>query len=224
MAQTEITAPVSIFDEHGVLCNFGWAREPFFHYNRALLWTPRRLISESERYVIFSPTHLFMFEIWDTGIFGHLSISVVSFLDKKITGKFEKRLLPMGTLELPNQSENTVIKKKVNGSLMEFICIEDEGRIIKIDAPRLNRGNRLRGEVVLMAPGESQSIVTLAPWRQKERFQLIRCSPWYAVEGVMQFENTPLLFNRGKSWGIYEWARTARPKTDIHYWAAACGT
>jgi hypothetical protein len=40
----------------------------------------------------------------------------------------------------------------------------------------------------------------------------------------MQFENTPLLFNRGKSWGIYEWARTARPKTDIHYWAAACGT
>jgi hypothetical protein len=225
MAQTEITAPVSIFDELGNLCNFGWARGPFFHYDRALLWTSRRLISESERYTIFSPTHLFLFEIWDTGIFGHLSINALSFLDKKITGKFEKRLLPMGALELPNQSEDTVIKKTVNGSMIEFICIEDGGRIIKVDAPRINRGNRLRGEVVLTAPGDSQSLVTLAPWRrQKERFQLIRCSPWYTVEGVMQFENTPLLFNRGRAFGIYEWARTARPKKDIHYWAAACGT
>ncbi|MDR0383677.1 MAG: DUF2804 domain-containing protein [Spirochaetaceae bacterium] len=224
MTQTEITAPVSIFNELGDLCNFGWARGPFFHYDRSLLWTPRRLISESERYVIFSPTHLFAFEIWDTGIFGHISISAVSFLDKKISGKFEKCLLPMGTLELPNQSENTVIKKTVNDNLMEFICVEDGGRIIKVDAPRINRGNRLRGEVVLTAQGGSQSIATLSPWRrQKDSFQLIRCSPWYAVEGVMQFENTPLLFNRGRSWGIYEWTRTARPKKDIRYWAAACG-
>jgi hypothetical protein len=224
MAQTEITAPVSIFDELGELCNFGWARGPFFHYNRALLWAPRRLISESERYVIFSPTHLFVFEIWDTGIFGHLSISAVSFLDKKITGKFEKRPLPMGALELPNQSEDTMIKKTVNGSLIEFICIEDGGRIIKVDAPQWGRGNRLRGEVVLTAFSGSQSVVTLSPWRrQKERFQLIRCSPWYAVEGVMQFENAPLLFNRGRAFGIYEWVRTARPRKDIHYWAAACG-
>ncbi|MDR2658563.1 MAG: DUF2804 domain-containing protein [Spirochaetaceae bacterium] len=224
MAQTEITAPVSIFDDVGKLCNFGWARGPFFHYDRNLLWTPARSITETERYIIFSPTHLFAFELYDAGIFGHISICAVSLLDKTISSKFEKLPFPMGILELPNQSEDTVIKKVVKGSLMEFICIENGGRIIKIDSPHLTHNNRLRGEVVLIAQEEAQSISTHSQWRrQKERFQLIRCSPCYTVEGVMQFENKPHLFNKGRAWGIYEWIRNVRPKKDIHYWASACG-
>jgi hypothetical protein len=224
MAQTEITAPVSIFDELGQLCNFGWAHGPFFHYDRTLLWTPRRLILESERYIIFSPTHLFTFELNDSGIFGHVSICAVSLLDKTVSRKFEKLFFPMGALELPNQSESSIIKKTIKNNLFEFICIENNGRIIKIDAPQLGRNSRLRGEVVLMTQDDKQSISTYAPWRwQRDRFQLIRCSPCYTVEGVMQFENKPLLFNKGRAWGIYEWARIARPPKDIHYWAAACG-
>ncbi|MDR2096893.1 MAG: DUF2804 domain-containing protein [Spirochaetaceae bacterium] len=224
MAQTEITAPVSIFDDMGQLCNFGWARGPFFHYDRTLLWAPRRFISESERYIIFSPSYLFAFELHDAGILGYISICAVSLLDKSVSQKFEKLYFPMGALELPNQSESSVIKATIKNNLFEFICIEDSGRIIKIDAPQIGRASRLRGEVVLMTQDDQQSISTYAPWqRQKERFQLIRCSPCYTVEGVMQFENKPLLFNKGRAWGIYEWARIARPKNDIHYWAAACG-
>jgi hypothetical protein len=224
MEQTEITAPVSIFDELGQLSNFGWARGPFFHYDRTLLWAPRRLISESERYIIFSPSHLFAFELHDAGVLGHISICAVSLLDKTVSRKFERLPFPMGAMELPNQSESSVIRKTVKNNLVEFISIEDGGRIIKIDAPQFDRGARLRGEVVLMTQDERQSILSYAPWRrQKERFQLVRCSPCYTVEGVMQFENKPVLFNKGRAWGIYEWARTARPKKDIHYWAAACG-
>jgi hypothetical protein len=224
MVQIEVTAPVSIFDDIGQLCNFGWARGPFFHYDQNLLWTPRRLISESERYIIFSPTYLFVFELCDSGVFGHFSICAVSLLDKIISSKFEKLLFPMGSLELPNQSESSVIKRTIRNNLIEFICSENSGRIIKVDVPQLRRNNRLRGEVVLMTQEDAQSISIHTPWRrQVERFQLIRCSPCYTVEGVMQFENTPILFNKGRSWGIYEWSRIARPKKDIHYWAAACG-
>jgi hypothetical protein len=225
MAQVEITAPVSIFDDVGQLCNFGWARGPFFNYNPNLIWAPRRFITESERYIIFSSTHLFVFELCDGGVFGYFSICAVSLLDKKISGKFEKLSFPMGALELPNQSESSVIKRVIKNNLIEFICIEDGGRIIKIDVPQLNRNNRLRGEIVLLTQEEdAQSISVNLPWRcQKERFQLIRYAPCYTVEGVVQFENTPLIFNRGRAWGIYEWVRMARPAKDIHYWAAACG-
>ncbi|MDR2343145.1 MAG: DUF2804 domain-containing protein [Spirochaetaceae bacterium] len=224
MAQVEVRAPVSIFDDIGQLCNFGWARGPFFHYDPNLIWAPRRCILESERYIIFSPTHLFVFDLCDSGVFGHFSICAVSLLDKTISGKFEKLSFPMGALELPNQSESSVIKKTIKNNRVEFICIEDAGRIIKIDAPQVNRNNRLRGEVVLLPQEDTQSISVNSPWRrQRERFQLIRCSPCYTVEGVMQFENTPLIFSRGRAWGIYEWVRMARPANDIHYWAAACG-
>jgi hypothetical protein len=117
-----------------------------------------------------------------------------------------------------------VIKQTVKNNLIEFISIEDGGRIIKVDVPQFGRGIRLRGEVVMMTQDDRQSILSYAPWhRQKERFQLIRCTPCYTVEGVMQFENKPVLFNKGRAWGIYQWERTARPKKDIHYWAAACG-
>jgi hypothetical protein len=224
MEQLELTSPVSIFDDSGQLCNFGWARNPFFHYNPILLHTPRRAISESERYIIFSPTHLFLFELCDAGVFGHLFICAVSLLDKTIIGKFEKLSFPMGMLNLPNQSEGSVIKRMVESNLVEFVCVEGGGRIIKVDAPQLGRNNRLRGEVILLTQEDEQSISVNSPWRQrKERFQLIRCAPCYSVEGVMQFENTSIIFNRGRAWGIYEWLRMARPSTDIHYWAAACG-
>jgi hypothetical protein len=224
MTQVEVSAPVSIFDDIGQLCNFGWARGPFFHYDPNLLWAPRRYISESERYIIFSPTHLFVFELCDSGVFGHLSICAVSLLDKTISGKFEKLSFPLGAFELPNQSESSTIKRTIKNNLVEFICVEGGCRIIKVDAPHLNHNNRLRGEVVLSTQEEAQSISVNSPWRrQRERFQLIRCSPCYTVEGVMQFENTPLIFSKGRAWGIYEWARVARPSKDIHYWAAACG-
>ena len=224
MAQIEITAPVSIFDDTGQLCNFGWARGPFFHYNPNLLWAPRRAIYESERYIIFSPTHLFAVELCDGGIFGHFSICAVSLLDKKISGKFEKLSFPMGALELPGQSESSVIKRMIKNNLVEFICIEDGGRIIKIDAPQLGRNNRLRGEVVLLTQDDAQSISVNSPWRrERERFQLIRCAPCYTVEGVMQFENSALIFNKGRAWGIYEWSRMARPSRYAHYWASGCG-
>jgi hypothetical protein len=224
MPQKEFAIPISIFDNFGKLCNFGWARQPFFNYDPALLWTPRRLIYEQERYVIYSPTHLFVFELCDGGILGHLSITAISRLDKKIARKFEKISFPMGSLQLPSQSESAQIKKTIKKNRFEFDCVDRGNRIIIIDIPQIFRNTRLRGEVALMAPPDAQSIVTHSSWRgEKERFQLIRCSPWYNVEGVMQFENAPLLFSRGRAWGIYEWSRIARPKQDIHFWAAACG-
>jgi len=222
--QKEFITPVSIFDDFGKLYNFGWARQPFFNYDPALLWTPRRLIYEQERYLIYSPAHVFFFELCDGGILGHLSITAIARLDKKVSRKFERIAFPMGSLELPYQSESTRIKKIIKKNLFEFTSVDKGSRLIIIDIPQIFRNTRLRGEVVLTAPPGAQSIVTHTPWRrEKERFQLIRCSPWYHVEGVMQFENVPLLFNRGKAWGIYEWSRIARPRNDIHFWAAGCG-
>jgi hypothetical protein len=63
------------------------------------------------------------------------------------------------------------------------------------------------------------------PWlREKSAFRYSRRSPWYAVEGVIQFGTEEILFSRGKSWGIFDWNRGVRPRSDVHYWASACGT
>jgi hypothetical protein len=63
------------------------------------------------------------------------------------------------------------------------------------------------------------------PWRrEKNSFRCSRRSPWYTVEGVIQFGSSELVFTRGNAWGIFDWNRGVRPRSDLRFWAAGCGT
>jgi hypothetical protein len=79
--------------------------------------------------------------------------------------------------------------------------------------------------VLTRAFPDAQSIVTVSPWRsEKSAFRYFRCSPWFIAEGVIQFGSTEIYFTHDNAWAIYDWRRESRPKRDIRYWAAACGT
>jgi hypothetical protein len=43
------------------------------------------------------------------------------------------------------------------------------------------------------------------------------------VEGVVQHGSSELVFTRGNAWGIFDWNRGVRPRSDLRYWSAACG-
>ncbi|MDR1596202.1 MAG: DUF2804 family protein, partial [Treponema sp.] len=105
MAPLEIDTPRPILDEFGKPVNFGWARSPVFKYDKDLLNPPYRRITESERYIIFSPTHLLAFEVLDGGFLGYISISVVSLKDKK--RHTQPFIIPfsLGIFDLPPNSE-----------------------------------------------------------------------------------------------------------------------
>ena len=103
MAQREITEPLSVLDESGRPGNFGWARPPLFFYNPALLRAPHRRITESDRYLVFSHTHLISFEISDSGYLGYVGISVFSLKDKKRSTQIFTLPFPLGDLKLSRQ-------------------------------------------------------------------------------------------------------------------------
>ncbi|GHV19244.1 hypothetical protein FACS189494_00310 [Spirochaetia bacterium] len=222
MTQIEIEHPVSVFDELGKVNYFGWARSDLFNFNSDLIWTPRRLITESERFMVFTQTHLFIFEINDSGLLGWLNIAAVSLIDKKISIKNEIIPFPMGGLEL--SSSGSLIQIKIKKSLIEFISLEDGNKILKIDINDMSHNNRLRGEVVLFKPDNAQALsVNLPLQRREECFQLLCSSPWYEVEGVMQFENVDILLSKRRAWGIHESIRLARSPNYIHFCATGCG-
>lgn len=224
MAQVEIRSPVPVLDTLGRPVNFGWARSAVFQYDPSLIRVSRRQINESDRYIIFSSTHLLILEILDGGYLGYVSASVISIKDKQ---RFTQVLIvpfPLGGFEMPWNSENGSIQMQQKRSLIKFITMEKGVRIIKTDIPKLSHQRRLRGELVLFEPAGAQSLVTHMPWRrEKDTFRYSRRSPWYIVEGVMQFGTSELIFTRGNAWGIFDWNREVRPRTDLRYWAAACG-
>jgi hypothetical protein len=189
---------------------------------------PRRRITESDRYIVHSPTHLVIFEIRDDGWLGYVSISVVSLRDKKRSSHAFQTLLPLGAFEMPTGSAAGSIRwqrhERRKKYSLDFICMDNGVKIIKTDIPQFGRHRSLRGELVLSEIPGADSVVTNQPWRnEKSAFRYTRCSPWYRVEGVIQFGSTEIYFTRGNGWGICDWNRGARPKADIRYWASACG-
>jgi hypothetical protein len=224
MAQNEILTPMSVLNDLGYPQNFGWSRQPGFFYDPALVRAPRRKLSESDRYIVFSPTHMVIFEIRDDGYAGYMGVSVISLMEKKRSSHYYHTLFPLGSYEMPSGSEAGTIQYRNRKRTLDFIFMEGGVRIIKADIPRFGHNRTLRGELVLTEPPMSESLITNIPWpRENSAFRYSRRSPWYSVEGVIQLGGTEIIFPHGKAWGIYDWNRGARPRSDAHYWASACG-
>jgi hypothetical protein len=224
MTPIEQSSPAKILDEGGRPVSFGWARSPLFHYDPTLIRRTRRLVSESDRYIVFSPGYLLIMEIMDAGFIGYAGISVVSLTDKNRITQFYRIPLPMGSMGLPASGESGQVKVIHKKSAIEFAAMEGGARIIKADIPKFGHHRSLRGELVLSPPENPESIVTSMPWRgEKDAFRYARRSPWYTAEGVIQFGASEILFIRGKAWGIFDWSRELRPRSDLRFWASAAG-
>jgi hypothetical protein len=224
MSQNEIPGAVSVLTDTGKPQNFGWSRQAGLFYDPALIWAPRRKISESDRYIVFTPTHMVTFEVKDDGYLGYMGISVVSLRDKKRSTQTFQTLLPLGSYEMPTGSESGAIRYRRYRTSVDFVPMGEGVRIIRVDVPRFGHHRHLRGELVLTGPVMAESLVTNMGWRgNKNAFRYSRRSPWYTVEGVIQFGTAEIVFTRGKAWGIFEWSRGVRPRADVRYWAASCG-
>ena len=193
-------------------------------YDPVLAWAPRRLFSESDRYIVFNPTHIVIFEIRDDGYHGHMGITVVSVKEKKRSTHIFHTLFPLGSYEMPPGSQSGAIRFRKKKTALDFVPMESGARIIKTDVPRFGHNRSMRGELVLTGSAPFESLVTNLPLRgQRSAFRYSRCSPWYTAEGVIQFGTVEIIFTKGNAWGIFDWNRGIRPRADIRYWAAACG-
>jgi len=224
MSQTEIKESLPVLDEFGRPQNFGWARSSCLTYDPGLLRIPHRSVSESDRYIVLSSTHLVVLELLDDGYLGYMCVSVVSLKDKKRSTHTYITPFPLGTFKLPGSSDFGSIKLKQKKKLLNFAVMDEGIRIIKVDVPKFGRHRSLRGEIVLTPLPEAESLITNMPWRGMENaFCFSRRSPLYFAEGVIQLGTTELIFTRGNGWGILDWNRGVRPPKDLRFWAAGCG-
>ena len=229
MSETEITSAIPALDETGRPRNFGWARSPLFIYDPAMLRAPRRNVTESDRYIIFSPTHLFVFEILDDGYLGYQFVSVVYLRDKRRSTRTRITNFSLGCFDLPSDSDSGSIKIRQNNNLLNLAVMDGGVRIIKIDNPKFSSHRGIRGEVVLTPPPGAESLVTHMPYLRfnghgrMDAFSYSRRSPWYSAEGVIQFGSSEIVFTKGSGWGIFDWNRGVRPRSDLRFWAGGCG-
>jgi hypothetical protein len=220
----EIQSAVSVLDEKGAPQNFGWARQPHFFYDPALVWAPRRKLSESDRYIVYNPSHMVIFEVRDDGYLGSMVVTVVSLKEKKRSTQIFQTFFPLGSYEMPSGSLSGAVHYRRKKMLLDFVPMESKARIIKVDIPKFGRRS-LRGELVLTEPPMAESLVCNLPWwANGNAFRYSRRSPVFLVEGVIQFGRAEIIFSGGNAWGILDWNRGIRPRIDISNWASACGS
>ena len=225
MSQTELTESVPALDQMGRPQNFGWSRSPVLVYDTGLLNAPGRKRRETDRYILLSPTHTVLFEIIDDGYLGYLFVTVASQKDKKCSTITLVTPFSLGGFELPADSDSVSVKFKQKKAFVNFVCMDVGVKLIKIDIPNFGpyRQN-LMGQIVLTPPEGAESLITHMPWRENTKaFSCSKRSPWYLAEGVIQCGTSELVFTRGHGWGIFDWNRGVRPRSDIHFWASACG-
>jgi hypothetical protein len=224
MAQVEISSPLSVLDDTGRPVNFGWARKALFEYKALELRTPGRRIVASDRYIVFSSTHLISIQALDGGYLGNVGLSVVSLNSKDRSTQTYTIPFPLGGMGLPDSSGRGVIKIQWKHVLLEFAVLDGGVRIIKADFSKFGRRRYLRGELVLTPLPNAEFLVTHQPWPQdRSSFILSQRAPCYSVEGVVQHGSQEIVFAPNKGWGIFDWTRGSRPRLDLHWWAAACG-
>ena len=224
MQQIEICDPVPLLDDSGQPQNFGWSRQPLFTYNSDNVYAPRHRRTESDRYIVHSPTHVVVFEIRDDGWLGYMGISVVSLRDKKRSTQVFRTFAPFDINKMPSESETGVARWRNKKTHLDFVCMDSGARIIKADIPNFGHNRSMRCALVLSKPESNESLSANQPFRSdKNAFRYTRCCPWFTVEGVVQFFSSEIVFTKGNAWGILDWNRGARPKNDVRYWAAACG-
>ena len=228
MGQIEIKEPVPVFDESGRPANFGWSKAPCFLCDQNYLSASRFSISEGDRYILISPTHLVLLEILDDGYLGYNFVTIVSYKErnkeKNCSSQTFVTPFSMGSFSLPWDSETDSVRLNEKKILLNFANTENGVKIIKADVPKFHRGQSLRGAVVLTPPEGAESLVTNMPWRgESKAFSCLRRSPWYSAEGVIQFGTKEIVFTQGNGWGIFDWSRGIRPRSDLRFWATGCG-
>jgi hypothetical protein len=224
MEQIEITTQHGILDENGKPAHFGWASRALYSFDKDKIRPARRYLTELDRYCFFSGTHLFLFEIEDSGFLGSIRITSISLRDKKKLRAVFASPFTLGSFNMPAGSESGSIRLRQKNAMIEFLARSGGVRILKIDIPSLPEQASLRGEVVFMESEGAQPLMTHVGWPgEKNAFCFTRVSPSYFVEGVIQAANHDIVFTPDNAFGVFDWVRSSRPKNDTHYRALACG-
>jgi hypothetical protein len=164
-----------------------------------------------------------IFEVRDDGYLGYMGVTVVSLKEKKRSTQIFQTILPLGAYGMPSESKSGAVRYRRKKMLLDFVPMEGNARIIKVDIPKFGRRS-LRGELVLTEPPMAESLVSNLPWRNNgNAFRYSRRSPVFLVEGVIQFGRAEIVFSGGNAWGIFDWNRSIRPRMDINHCASSCG-
>ncbi len=221
--QKEITEKTSLLDSDGRISNPGWARRPFWSYNRENIKASPFRLKEWDYYCILNDYTGIALTLSDMGYLGFAGITVFDFDKKTETSRSVMTPLTLGRWNLPRDSDSGVSAFE-NKTLKIVFSAEENKRKLDFYWKNFNEGMDLSGKIELSTPAGNDSIVVATPFKEnKHAFYYNRKINCLSASGSLATGNTRSVFTPADSFGVLDWGRGVWTYSNTWYWGSASG-
>ncbi|HRI64073.1 MAG TPA: DUF2804 domain-containing protein [Polyangium sp.] len=224
--QVEITKPLELLDAEGHITTEGWARQPYWRYDRAAIKAPRWRIKEWDYYSVLSSRQKFGITLTMSDL-GYLGLFAICFLDfeRGIYHQIETiTLFPLGKHGFPTQSETGLLHFEDKRLRLEF-HYEQGRRVLRFAAPGLKNaeGDRgISGSITLAQPAEMHSMNIATSWAENRRaFYYNRKMNCLPATGDFTIGQRKYVLSPDEDFGALDWGRGNWTFKNRWYWGSA---
>lgn len=225
--QQEIFSDCELLDNQGHITRAGYARRPFWQYNRKKIQAPWYRIKEWDYYAVLAPDRGFgiTFTLADLGYAGIAAVCWLDFKQRQYRQVESTRPFPMGRMGLPRDSEAGTTRFHSKQLTLSFAASKG-CRTICFDAPAFcHQGSTgLKGELRLVQPPDMESMVIATPWKENPRAfyynRKINCMP---AQGQVTLGSRAHDFTADTDFGTLDWGRGNWTYKNRWYWGSASG-
>lgn len=228
MSQNEITRNINLLNNDGTLVEEGWARRPFWNYDRNKIAASSFKIKEWDYYYVISHDKKYgiTFTISDLGYISLFAICWLDFEKGECYQTDTMGIFPLGKTALNSYPGPSHVHFK--DKVLEIECqVTDTERIIKANCPKFKTANGkepLSVELHLFWDRDRDSINIATSWKENRKaFYYNQKYNCMAAEGKVAIGDKIFTFEKSSSFGGLDWGRGRWTYRNRWYWGSASG-
>lgn len=226
--QNEIKKTIPLLNSEGYITEEGWARHPFWDYDRSMIKAPWWRIKEWDYYAVLSHDKKYgiTMTMSDLGYAGLFAVCWLDFASRTYHQIDTLSILPRGRTGFGSDSNCDHIAYADKKLSLEFTYREGK-RCLKIAAPEIHDASGekgLQGEITLSQPTDLESINIATSWSENRHAfyynRKVNCMP--AVGEIRIGANT-YYFDSDNDFGVLDWGRGFWTYKNRWYWGSGSG-
>ncbi len=228
MAQHEVTKPVELLDGDGRLVEEGWARKPYWRYDRSKVAAPAWRLKEWDYYSVISHDRKYgvAFTMSDLGYLGLFSVAWLDLATGKVAQAQDMSMLPLGRTGFSEDSDEECLARASAKCSISFVKKGGERRL-KASFPEFVAPDGAKGfaaDIALSQPPDDDSMSIATSWKENRRAfyynRKINCMP---ALGWVELGGLRYPFEPADSFGGLDWGRGVWTYKNRWYWSSASG-
>lgn len=230
MSEHEIKEKVPLLEYNGTLKEQGWARHPYFTYDRNRIKAGKLRIKEWDYYAVLNQEGNYALCLTFSDL-GFASLYAIAFIDYSTGKAVQQDFIKPLTLHRTGLAASSLSESYLscaNEDKFTFTLITKPGKVlITLSAPAMLLPDGRRGilaELELERPLSKESINIATSWKENRKaFYLNEKVAGMKASGFVSIAGEKRYLEKDRATGILDWGRGRWTRKNRWYWASASG-